>query len=210
MTPRVSSEGLTNVDVVTFALARLHGDEQAVHLERIAVEARALSPGAFRWDLDEYAEFIDKDKVRVSLTDAEKPDKGGLVEGVGARRAGQSKRTDRWRLTASGASWVLANQGRLSEGLASAAPRLKRGKANAIRDRVLRSPLYAEFKATSAVPADPYAFTDLLECSPDAANSVVRQRFDELEAQLRLLGDAELLGFLAACGDANTDMLEPR
>lgn len=210
MTPRVATEGLTNVDVVTYALARLHGDEQPVHLERIAVEAHALAPGAFRWDLDEYAEFIDKDKVRVSLTDAEKSDKGGLVEGVGVRRAGQSKRTDRWRLTASGASWVLENQSRLSAGLANATPRLKRGKANAIRERVLRSPLYEGFRATSAVPADPYAFTDLLECSPDAANSVVRQRFDELEAQLRLLGDAELLRFLAACGDANRDMLEAR
>jgi hypothetical protein len=129
------------VDVVTYALAQLHGDEQAVHLERIAVEAYALSPGSFRWDLDDYAEFIDKDKVRVSLTDAEKPDKGGLVEGVGVRRAGHSKRTDRWRLTSSGASWVLANEERMSAGLAGSAPRLKRGKANVIRERVVRSPL---------------------------------------------------------------------
>jgi hypothetical protein len=167
-----------------------------------------MAPGSFRWDLDDYAEFIDKDKVRVSLTDAEKAEKGGLVEGVGVRRTRQSKRTDRWRLTSSGASWVLANQERIRAGLGGPAPQFKRGKASAIRERVVRSSLYREFEASGGVSPDPYAFTDLLECSPDAANSVVSQRFDELEAQLRMLGNTDLLRFLAACRDANADMLE--
>jgi len=208
--PPSPADPLTNVDVVTYALAELHGARRSVHLERIAVKAHDLSPGSFRWDLDEYAHFIDKDKVRVSLTDAEKPEKGSLVEGVGVRKGGQSKRSDRWRLTSGGAGWVLANQERIHAALAGHTPRFKKGKAHALRERLARSSLHGEFERSRAVSTDPYAFTDLLECSPDAANSVVVQRFDELEAQVRMLDDPDLVAFLAACGKAHGDMLETK
>lgn len=210
MTPPSPADTLTNVDVVTYALAELQGARTSVHLERVAVKAHDLAPGSFRWDLDEYAQFIDKDKVRVSLTDAEKPEKGALVEGVGVRKGGQSKRTDRWRLTSSGAAWILANQERLHAALAGPTPRFKKAKAHAVRERLARSPLYGEFDRSRAVSPDPYAFTDLLECSPDAANSLVAQRFDELEAQVRMLDDPDLVAFLVACGQAHSDMLVTR
>ena len=70
--PKRGPSLLTNVEIAILALADLGGVDKSVHLEHIAERAFKLSPGPFRWDLDEYAEQIDKDKVRVSLTDAEK------------------------------------------------------------------------------------------------------------------------------------------
>jgi len=208
VTPITRGETLTNVDIVTYALAELHGDRKPVHLERIAIEAHKLAPGSFRWDLDEYADFVDKDKVRVSLTDAEKPEKGSLVQGVGVTRGRQSKRSDLWRLTSNGAKWTLENTERIKASMVGPTPRLKKGKTDQIRQRLTRSALYEEFERMQAVSTDPYAFTDLLECSPDAANSVVDQRFDELRAQVQMLDDQDLLAFLDACADAHGDMLE--
>src|SRR5687768_14512725 len=126
MTPQARLEAPTNVDVVTYALAELQGGSKPMHLEQIAVKAHELAPGSFRWDLDEYADFVDKDKVRVSLTDAEKEEKGALVQGVGVRRGGQSKRSDLWRLTANGAKWVLDNGERVRAGVSAPSPRFKK------------------------------------------------------------------------------------
>lgn len=197
----------TNVEIVTFVLAQLGGGERPVHLERIAQRASELAPGAFRWDLDEFSDFIDKDKVRVSLTDAEKPEAGSLVKGVGVSKRGQSKRTDLWRLTAEGASWVLSGEEGIRRAIDAPTPHLKKGRADELRRRVRSSPLFDEFQRTGGVAHDPYALTDLLECSPDAAVSVIEQRFDELQAQVRLLQEPTLLRFLSACAAANPDLL---
>jgi hypothetical protein len=205
--PQSRADPLTNVDVVTYALAQLQGDRKPVHLELIAVKAHELAPGSFRWDLDEFADFVDKDKVRVSLTDAEKPEKGALVKGVGVRRSGQSKRSDLWRLTANGARWLRENEQRVWAGAAGPTPRFKKGKADALRRRVTASKLYLEFEEARKVRPDPYAFTDLLECSPDAADSIVAQRLDDLQAQVQMLEDHDLLAFLVACAEAHSDML---
>lgn len=207
MTPRGPTDSPTNVEVVTFVLAELQ-EGKPVHLERIAVRAYELAPGPFRWDLDKFADLIDKDKVRVSLTDAEKPNKGALVESVGSRRKGQSKKTDFWRLTSAGTKWIQDNEGRLRVALSVSTPRFKRGRADALRRRLEESALFGEFRSAQRVSTDPYAFTDLLECSPDAANSVVARRLDDLRAQTQMLDDSELMAFLDACAHAHADMLE--
>ncbi len=200
-------ESLTNVDFVTYALAELGGVDQPVHLEDVAMKAYNLAPGAFRWDLEKYAEYIDKDKVRVSLTDAEKPEHGSLVKAVGVTKRGKSKRTDLWRLTSDGAAWVLEHGERIQAVLGGPTPRLKRARVTGLRRRLTSSPLYDEYQRVGRITANPYAFTDLLECSPDASDSVVEQRFDELEAQTRLLDDDALLEFLHACAAAHSDFL---
>ena len=165
------------------------------------------SPGAFRWDLEKYAGFIDKDKVRASLTDAEKPKYGNLVRAVGVTKPGVSKRTDLWRLTSDGAAWVLDHEKRIQAVIGGPTPRLKRTRATGLRKRLTSSSLYEEYQRVGRITPDAYAFTDLLECSPDARDSVVEQRFDELEAKTRLLDDGELLDFLHACATAHTDIL---
>ena len=203
-----TGSAITNLDLVTYALAVLDGAERPVHLERIAVKAFELSPGAFRWDLDEYAGFIDKDKVRVTLTDAQKPKYGGLVRAVGAKRQGISKPTDAWQLTPAGAGWFTSNRDRIAQSLGLVKPSIKRRKADDLRRRLVRSDLYQEFKARRGeITSDPFKFADLLECSPDASNRVVQDKLDALRIQARLLGDQDLVQFLEACASAHADML---
>ena len=202
-----NSTPATNVEVVVYVLAEQGGGDQTVHLEQIASRAFDLRPGAFRWDLDAYAHNIDKDKVRVSLTDAQKPKYGALVRAVGPKKAGISKPTDAWRLTPSGVEWVVENSDRLAHSLGAPAPALKKGKAKALRERIHASDLYTSYASTGRVEYAPYGFADLLECSPDASTAVVQQRFDELDGQVRLLRDPDLQHFLSLCAAAHREML---
>lgn len=208
MSPRQQTSALTNVEVLTFAVADLDGLEGPIHLEHIAVRAHELMPGAFRWDLDEFSTFIDKDKVRASLTDAEKEAHGNLVRSVGITKQGQSKKTDYWRLTSSGSEWVAQNAARVADALDAPRPGLKKGRARDVRNRVERSVLYDRFSRSGSIEYSPFDFADLLECSPDASNQVVAERFDALRSQVLLLSDKELERFLSTCADAHRRMLE--
>ena len=206
--PTSAEPSMTNVEIVTYAIALLGGIDRPVHLEKVAVKSYELAPGAFRWDLDEFSSYIDKDKVRVSLTDAEKDVKGALVRGVGQTRGGRTKRTDLWRLTAAGVAWVASNRPVIEEATGAGMPALKRGKAQDLRRRVADSDLFRRFEDDGELEYSPYDFADLLECSPDASNAVFRDRFEALRGQVMLLGDAQLMEFLDACGTAHTKMLE--
>jgi hypothetical protein len=199
---------LTNVDIVTYAVALVGGVDRPVHLEDVAVKSYELAPGPFRWDLDEYASYIDKDKVRVSLTDAEKEGKGALVRAVGQTMGGRTKRTDLWRLTTAGTAWVAERRGVLEEATGAGMPALKRGRAHDLRRRIAESDLFRRFDDRGQVEYSPYEFADLLECSPDASNAVFRDRFEALRGQVMLLGDVQLREFLDACAAAHGKMLE--
>ncbi len=205
MTPDARSSP-TNVETVVFALADIAGGADPVHLERIAIRAFDLAPGAFRWDLDEFADSVDKDKVRVSLTDAQKQNLG-LVRAVGAKTAGVSKPTDSWVLTPEGVTWIAKNRDRLATALGASQPALKKGRAKAVRAQITASELYQEYRKTGGVTYDPYRFADLVECSPDANAQVVDQRFQTLRAQVALLNDSELGEFLNVCARTHADML---
>lgn len=205
-TPAESS--LTNIEVVTYAVALLGGVDRPVHLEDVAVKSYELAPGAFRWDLDQYASYIDKDKVRVSLTDAEKDGKGALVRGVGQTKGGRTKRSDLWRLTSAGTAWVAEHRNLIEEATGAGMPALKRGKAHDLRRRIADSELFRRFDDDSVLDYSPYEFADLLECSPDASNAVFRDRFDALRGQVTLLGEPKLEDFLHACAAAHGKMLE--
>lgn len=195
------------MEVVTFALADLDDGGRPVHLERIAARAFVLVPGAFRWDLDEFAHQIDKDKVRVSLVDAAREKHGATVAAVGIKKQGVSKRADAWKLTPAGAAWYRENHERVASALGASKPSLKKGKANELRKRLLTSELYSDFREKGKVSENAFAFADLLECSPDASNRVVQDKFDALSAQVQMLDDAGLTRFLEACAVTHRDML---
>jgi hypothetical protein len=166
-----------------------------------------LAPGAFRWDLDEFSHQIDKDKVRVSLVDAARDKHGATVSAVGVKKQGISKRADAWKLTPAGAAWYRDNKNRVASALGTSKPSLKKGKATELRKRLLTSELYSDYREKHEVPVNPFGFADLIECSPDASNRVVQDKFDALSAQVQLLDDAELIRFLEACASAHGDML---
>ncbi len=206
--PSSAESSLTNIEIVTYAVALLGGIDRPVHLENVAVKSYELGPGAFRWDLDEFASYIDKDKVRVSLTDAEKDVRGALVRGVGQTRGGRTKRTDFWRLTAAGTAWIADNREVIEEATGAGMPALKRGKAQDLRRKVAQSELFRRFEEDSQLEYRPYELADLLECSPDASNEVVRDKFEALRSQVLLLHDARLMEFVDACAVAHMKMLE--
>jgi hypothetical protein len=205
---RDGAKGLTNVEVLTYVVADLGGLDRPVHLEHVAERAFKLMPGAFRWDLDEFADHIDKDKVRASLTDAEKESHGHLLQSAGVTKAGKSKKTDYWRLTTAGSEWVARNGERLAESLEARRPGLKKGRAAELRKRMEHSALFERYSRDGAVEYSPFDFADLLECSPDASNRVVAERFEALHSQVVLMGDEEFEKFISACGAAHQRMLE--
>ncbi len=199
----------TNVEVVAWALASLGGAEDEIHLEDVAAKAFALKPGAFRWDRESYARFIDKDKVRVSLTDAAKAEYGELTRAVGKKIRGVTKPTDWWVLTAAGILWVQQNSARLSGLFGDKPPSLKREVARRLRERLSESELHEGYSKSGHIEPSPFALADLVECSPDASNAVFRARFEALHAQTRLLGDRDLEGFVDAVAEAFRQILGP-
>src|SRR4051794_38541645 len=92
---------LTRPEAVTLALFALDGAEQAVETEVIAMKVAELVPGMFAWQ--KYPEQIDKELVRVALSDARL--KKQWV--VGAHNRGG------WTLTREGQEFARANQHRI-------------------------------------------------------------------------------------------------
>lgn len=86
-----TQDGLRTVDHVIAAVYQLGGATRAVDIEDIAMEAYRAVPHRFRWR--RYADQVDIAGVRDGLSDARKPENGGLV--VGDRKHG-------WTLTAVG------------------------------------------------------------------------------------------------------------
>ncbi len=87
--------GPSNSEVVTLAVFMLGGDKRPVDTEDVAVKAHELAPTRFSWR--KYPDRINLELVRVYLSDAKKPDKGGYLDGSG--RVG-------WSLTPAGLRWV--------------------------------------------------------------------------------------------------------
>ncbi len=62
--------GLTRPEAVTLALYALGGADEARDTEDVAVRAAEIVPGMFSWQKAEYRDRIDKELVRVALSDA--------------------------------------------------------------------------------------------------------------------------------------------
>jgi len=92
---------LTRPEAVTLALYALGGAEKATDTEDVAIRAAKLAPGMFSWK--KYPEQIDKELVRVALSDARLKKKWV----VGSHNRGG------WVLTPSGHEFARKNEGRL-------------------------------------------------------------------------------------------------
>ena len=85
----------TGVELVTFALFLLGGEQRAIDTEDVAYKVNQIAPGRFNWR--KYPDQINLELVRVVLSNAKKPANGQLVRGSGRRG---------WALTTSGLSWA--------------------------------------------------------------------------------------------------------
>jgi hypothetical protein len=145
---------LTRPEAVTLATYALGGTDSALDTEDIAVRVAELSPGMFSWQKDEYRDRIDKELVRVALSDARLKKK--FV--VGSHDKGG------WMLTPQGRRFAERNMKHL-EGQP-----VERGRGRDERQherervRLLSSDAFEQFQKSG----DPAAVTD------EAANAFFR------------------------------------
>jgi hypothetical protein len=96
-THKISLTSPPQVEIVTLAVYLLGGDQRAIDTEDAAIEAHQLAPGRFAWR--KHPEQVNLELVRVYLSDAKKPSKGGWLEGSGK---------EGWSLTPAGLRWAKA------------------------------------------------------------------------------------------------------
>jgi hypothetical protein len=192
------TDEITNVDIVVYALATLGGAERTVSSEVIAAKSHELAPARFSWRRPEYREkgWPDKYIAKTSLEDAKKRDYGSLVEGVYALDLSK----DGWMLTPEGAKWYRENRERIESALKVRQTIVPRKHADRFKRHVRAQSLFVQFVSTRSVDAEySYAFTDMLNCSPDASPEVVALKFRRMKAMAELIQDPDITAFLTAC-----------
>lgn len=131
-----------HANLVVIALYLLDGDRKAVDTEDVAIKAYELAPSRFSWK--KHPDQINLELVRVSLSDAKKPEKGSLVGGSG--KTG-------WTLTPAGLEWAGSQAERvLSEDLSQ---RRQDGRGGSIdeqrwrreHDRIVASRAWIEWSS---------------------------------------------------------------
>lgn len=101
------TSNLSQVELVTLATYLIGGDRRPVDTEDVAVKAHELAPTRFSWR--KHPEQINLELVRVYLSAAKNPEKGGFLDGSG--KTG-------WSLTPRGVAWVnSAGKKFIGEGL---------------------------------------------------------------------------------------------
>jgi hypothetical protein len=89
------TSGPSQVELVTLAVFLLGGDRKPVDTEDVAVKCHELAPTRFSWR--KYPQQINLELVRVYLSAAKNPSKGGFLDGSG--KTG-------WTLTGKGLQWA--------------------------------------------------------------------------------------------------------
>lgn len=120
--------GLTRPEAATVALLHRGGDRTKVVTEDVAIEAAVLAPGLFSWV--KYPDRIDKEIVRVALSDAKLKKKWT----IGSHSQG-------WMLTSEGVAFARANEKRIEQ-QAGAGPQARDPELEKERARMLASDAY--------------------------------------------------------------------
>lgn len=192
-----------NRELVVYGLYVAGGATERIHTEDLALKCWELFPDSFSWT--KYAQYPDKDIVRVALTDARKEKYGALVVGrVEGHAAGPGNaEPEGWLLTEKGLTWVKENAHLFGDDGT-------KHERKAHRQLVLRrvkelktSDLYHRFEESgSSFSTSIGELAAFLKCRVDANEAVWERRL----ADIRRLGiDAaeDAIGrFAAACSDA--------
>lgn len=194
----MENKGITNVDVVVYALALLGGAEKTVYSEDIAVKCYELSRSRFSWQLACYHEkgWPDKYIVKTALEDAKKIKNGGLVEG----RYALETTKDGWRITPRGADWLKESKSRIEKELGTAAsiiPKKKKEDFERTMSALVKHPLYRKYLDNASVQGSTiYELTDMLGCSPDAPIEMIRNKLRRLRTMAELMDKKNIIAFL--------------
>jgi hypothetical protein len=200
---------LTNIDVALYALLKLGGFEKRVHTEQIAFKAYQLDPARFGWRLKEFRDkhFPDKEPVRIALMDAAKEKYGALVDGrSGVESSG--KDADGWMFTPAGAKWIREREPNIGRRLGIQSSKLPQTETARFVKQIKSQPLFIA-ESGNLSNESPFAFTDMLNVSPDATRAVVSRKFQRLCTIAELAGDDEVRAFLGACTTQFARLLSP-
>lgn len=203
------SRGLSNVDVILYALHKLGGISKKLHTELIAWEAYNLSEERFCWSLPEFRKhkFPDKTTVRYALESAKKQK---LVKGRAGRDKGGGE-SEGWQFTPAGIKWFFENQTRIANSLKVEKPisqELPKLQAQRFIKGIHKEKIFKIYQEKKSLDeASDYDFTDMLRCSPDASKEVIRQKFDLFKTTAFAINDSEIQSFLDICEERFKDLL---
>jgi len=192
--------GLSNLDVVVYALAVLGGSHATVYSEDIAAKCYELDPPRFSWRLERYRQlgWPDKYIAKTALEDAKKVEHGSLVEGSYALDPAR----DGWRLTTGGARWFADNRHRIEAELGAPRAALDARQADRFRKYLECQPLFRRFLRTGNIRGcERFELTEMLRCSPDASREVIERKLGSLHSMAVLVGDRQYEAFLECCQD---------
>jgi hypothetical protein len=202
------TDEVKSMHIAVYALSLLGGAHQKVHTEDVAQKCMEIAPERFKWEKYNYP---DKELVRKALFHASEAKNGSFVAGrTGIDQRGKSR--DGWQLSPSGAAWFRANEALLAAVLRpQVGPEvLPKREADRLLRRIRSEQAYGIFVRSGDVAGiSSYMFTDLLNCSPDAAPETIRTKFQRLLSNAELLGDVSVLKFLRACEKRFSNLMSP-
>jgi len=200
------NEDVKSMHIAVYALSLLGGTHTKVHTEEIATKCMEVAANRFRWELYDYP---DKELVRKALVHASEEKNGSLVTGrSGMEQRGKSR--DGWQLTPAGAEWLRRNESLLKTGLATTTTAVPKREAQRFLSKIKSEPIFQMFLAKRDLSdVSRYAFTDLLNCSPDAPLETIRIKFNRISSMAELVNDREVLQFLASCKTQFANLLGP-
>ena len=177
---------LTRPEAVVLALHALGGDERSLDTEDVAIEVAKLVPGMFDWQ--KYPDQIDKELVRVALSDARLKKK--WVVGAHDKEG--------WMLTPSGVAFAKRSNSRLSEQPASRSRGRTEQQQNRERVRLLSTKAFERFRADRLDELTDEELDAFFRLNPYVREQAREQKITRLENQF---GDdpelGELVGALA-------------
>lgn len=195
----MNNEVLSNLDIVLYSLFRLGGATKKIHTEKIAWDSYQLSKEKFSWTLEEFKKkgFPDKTTARYALETAKKLN---LVLGRGGKdKSGNEK--EGWQLTPIGLNWIMKKQPFVVNSLktkiylhSTLVPQEKRLVA-----KLKNHKTFLSFQKSNTLDdISEYDFVDLLNCSPNASNRVIKIKFNSIKNLINLIQDEELKEFIVA------------
>lgn len=201
---------LKNWELLVYIVAELGGVSKPVHIERIASRAHAHNPTIYGWELEEYATQIDKEKVRRTLTslETETNSRKRLLKSHRIFANKSFRKKDMWQLTPDGVQWLKMYQQEIESSLDdSSRLELKDSVSRRLIAHIKHTTFYSDYKSNGCITPSQNRFADMLDCSPDAKVEILKNRHENMLAQIYALDDEDLTEFISACTEAHKYLL---
>ena len=182
----MSSDSISNNDVILWAFYELGASEEFVDVEDVFLRAFELAPLRFAWRTRE--DLVDYKKCSLALGALGRQIPRPLIN-----------RGEYFRMiSVAGQEWIEENFERLAEELGHdrsiKAPKSR--NTSRLVAQLTKSDLYESWTKDHLITADKWRVAIALRCSPDSAASVFRDRLETLRSAAYSSGHTEILKFL--------------